>query len=202
VNNSEDKIHTQYLSLRFLYSPVPVFDFSLGWITGLSEREGAEESAGTEISFALVAGGTWLPPSSLRDMVSLGFRWGSGRVNERVGPLRPVTTLDQGKVLEAGLSGLVVINGGYTLQAVEGLSLTLEGRYFLRSDEETYAGPYLKGGEEKALGAETYLSIAWAPVADISLTAGGGAFFPGLGNALDSAAPVQWKTALALMVSF
>ncbi|MDR1973021.1 MAG: hypothetical protein LBQ46_14000 [Treponema sp.] len=202
VNGRDEKIHTQYLSLRFLFSPVPVFDLTLGGIMGFAETTGHAESPGTEISFALLAGGSWAPPSSPRDMLTLEFRWGSGRVNETVGPFRPVTTLAQGKVLNAGLPGLMVASGAYTLQPVEGLSLSLEGLYFIRSDVQTYTSPYLKSGGNKALGAEAYGSIAWVPVADISLTAGGGVFFPGTGNAFDSGAPVLWKAALALMLLF
>jgi hypothetical protein len=80
--------------------------------------------------------------------------------------------------------------------------LNLDARYFLRSDVQTYTSPYLKQTDEKALGAELYAAATWVPVVDISLIAGGGAFFPGMGNALDSGAPVQWKTALALLLSF
>jgi hypothetical protein len=202
VNDRDEKIHTQYLSARFLFSPVPAFDLSLGGIMGFAETTGPAGPADTEISFALPAGVSWAPPSSLPDMVSLGFRWGSGRISERVGPFRPVTALAQGNVLDAGLGGLMVINGGYTLSPADSLSLSLEGRYFLRSDVETYTNACLKGGGEKALGAEVYGSITWVPMVDISVTAGGGAFFPGAGNALDSGAPVLWKAALALMVSF
>jgi hypothetical protein len=202
LNGRDEKIHTQYLSLRFLFSPVPVFDLSLGGIAGFAETTGPAESSVPEISFALPAGVSWTPPPSPRDMVTLGFRWGSGRINERVGPFRPVTTLAQGNILDAGLPGLMVINGGYTLQPVDSLSLSLEGRYFLRSDTQTYTSPYLKSGGNKALGAEAYGLITWVPVADISVTAGGGAFFPDAGNALDSGAPVLWKAALALLLSF
>jgi hypothetical protein len=202
VNEREEALHTQYLSLRFLFSPVPVFDLCLGGVAGFAETTSPAESSDTEISFALVADLSWTPPSFPQDRVTLGFRWGSGHVNERIGPFRPVTTIIQGTVLDAGLPGLMVVNGGYTLQPVEGLSLSLEGRYFLRSDAETYTSPYLKSGGNKALGAEAYGSITWVPVADISVTAGGGVFFPGAGNALDSGAPVLWKAALALLLSF
>ncbi|MDR1908888.1 MAG: hypothetical protein LBQ35_03115 [Spirochaetaceae bacterium] len=199
LNGRDEKIHTQYLSARFLFSPVPVFDLSLGGVAGFAETAGL---SGTEISFALPIGVSWTPPSSLRDVVTLGFRWGSGRVNERIGPFRPVTTISQGNVLDAGLGGLMVINGAYTLSPADTLSLSLEGRYFLRSDVKTYANARLKGGDEKALGAEAYGSITWVPMVDLSLTGGVGVFVPGTGNALDSGAPVLWKAALALLLSF
>jgi hypothetical protein len=155
-----------------------------------------------ELSFALLADASWEPRSSLRDMLSLGFRWGSGRVNETLGPFRPVTTITQGNVLDAGLSGLMVINAAYGIHPLDTLSFSLDGRYFLRSDVETYTNPYLKSGGEKALGAELFASITWVPLVDVSVVAGGGAFFPGMGDALNSDAPVRWKTALALLLSF
>jgi hypothetical protein len=39
-------------------------------------------------------------------------------------------------------------------------------------------------------------------MADISAVFGGGAFFPGMGNAFTSEAPVEWKTVLSLLFSF
>jgi hypothetical protein len=89
----------------------------------------------------------------------------------------------------------MVLSAAYTIVLVDGLSLNLDARYFLRSDVKTYTNPHLKTGGEKALGAELYA------VVDLSLVAGGGAFFPGMGNALNSDAPVVWKTALALLLS-
>jgi hypothetical protein len=202
LNGRAEKIHTQHLSLRLMLSPDPVFDLTLGGIAGLAETQGFAGSSGTEINFALLALAAWAPPSSARDRVTLGFRWGSGRLSTAVGPFRQITAVGQGNVLDTGLAGLVVINGAYLIQPVDGLSLTLDGRYFLRNDTKTYTHPYLRSGGAQALGAELYTGITWVPVLDISLTAGAGAFFPGMGNALSSNAPVEWKTTAALLLSF
>jgi hypothetical protein len=202
LNERDEKIHTQYLSVRFLYSPVPSLDFSLGGIAGLAERTGAAVSADTKASFALLAAASWKPPSAVQDSLTLAFRWGSGQVNERIGPFRPITTITQGNVLDTGLAGLMVLSAAYAMRPVGDLVLNFDARYFLRSDVQTYTSLYLKRTDEKALGAELYAAATWVPVVDISLIAGGGAFFPGMGNALDSGAPVQWKTALALLLSF
>jgi hypothetical protein len=94
------------------------------------------------------------------------------------------------------------MNAAYTVQALESLSASLDARYFLRSDVTTYTNPYLKNGEKKALGAELYASIIWVPMVDVSFVAGCGAFFPGMGNALNSGAPVLWKSTLSLLLSF
>lgn len=191
LNGEEDRLHSQYLSLRFLFSPLPVFSMSAGGVLSLAEQAGAD----TETGLALLLNADWYLPTAWRDMASLGFRWGSGAAegeNESIGPFLPVSSVSQGNVLNSSLSGLTVIRAAYTLRPHESLSLVLDGRYF-----------FLDGGtDNRALGGEVYGSVNWAPVMDITLSAGGGAFFPGTGNALPSGAPVQWLVSAGLTVSF
>jgi hypothetical protein len=199
LNGRENKLDTQYFSFQFLYSPTPVFEVILGGIAGFAERSGD-----ADLGFGLLIDGSWIPPTPVGDMVTLGAHWGSGRINKVVGPLRPVTALSQGNVLRPELPGIILIRAGYTVQVAESLSLNLDARYFLRNDTETYLNPdlELKVSEKKALGAEIYAAATWVPMMDISVIFGGGAFFPGTGNAFVSGAPVLWKSALSLLVSF
>jgi hypothetical protein len=202
LNGRDEKLHTQYLSFRLLFSPDPLIDLNLGGIAGLAEWAGSGGSGDLELSFALLADASWMPPSSAGDLLTLGFRWGSGQLNETIGPLRPISSLGQGNVLGTGLSGLMVITAAYTIQVLEGLSFNLDARYFLRGDDKTYTNRYLKSTDETALGAEVYGTITWGPMVDIWMVLGGGAFLPGTGNALASSAPIEWKTALSLVFSF
>jgi hypothetical protein len=199
LNERKDKLDTQYFSFQFLYSPDPVFEVILGGIVGFAERPGD-----ADLGFGLLIDGSWLPPTPVGDMITLGAHWGSGRVNKVVGPLRPVTAISQGNVLNAELPGIFLIRAGYTVQAAESLSLNLDARYFWRNDTKTYSNGdlELKASEKKALGAEIYAALTWAPVMDVSVIFGGGAFFPGAGNAFVSGAPVLWKSALSLLLSF
>jgi hypothetical protein len=202
LNGRDERLNSQYLSFRFLFSPAPVLDLSLGGIGGLAQWTGSGASDGAEFSFALFADVSWIPPSPIGDIAALGFRWGSGRINETIGPLRPVNTLGQGNVLGTELSGVMIIKAAYTVQVLRSLSLNFDARYFLRSDDKTYTNRHLKSSGETALGAEFYAAMTWTPLADISVIFGGGAFFPGMGNAFNTDAPVQWKTALSLLFSF
>jgi hypothetical protein len=195
LNGEDDRLHTQYLSLRFLFSPLPVFSINSGGVLGLEEQAEAD----TETGLALLLNADWYLPTALRDMVSLGFRWGSGVMDGEsggVGPFLPVSSISQGNVLNSSLSGLMVLRTAYTVRPYENLSLVLDGRYFFLANRAD------SGTDNKALGGELYGSLNWAPVMDITLTAGGGAFFPGMGNALPSGAPVQWLVSTGLTVSF
>jgi hypothetical protein len=115
-----------------------------------------------------------------------------------MGPFLPVSSISQGNVLNSGLSGLMVIRSAYTIRPHESLSLVLDGRYFFLSGD---AGQE-NGAGNKALGGELYGSVHWSPVMDMTLSAGGGAFFPDTGNALPSGAPVQWLVSAGLRLSF
>ncbi|GHV96430.1 hypothetical protein AGMMS50293_27500 [Spirochaetia bacterium] len=197
VNDSDDKLNTQYIDLRFLFSPVSGFDLTLGAVIGIAEPEDSD----TELNLAGLVRAGWQPPTMAQDLITLGIRWGSGKVSDSIRPFRPVTTVSEGNVLDAALPGLMVFNAGYTIRPVQTLSLGLEGRYFLRSDLETFSDTWLKDSDERAIGGELYGSITWVPVVDISVVLGGGAFFPGLGNALKSDAPARWKLAMAFVLS-
>jgi hypothetical protein len=191
LNGEDDRLHSQYLSLRFLFSPLPVFSINAGGVFGLAEQAETD----TKTGLALLINASWYLPTAWQDMASLGFRWASGVTDgedEGPGPFLPVSSISQGHVLNSGLSGLMLLHAAYTLRPHESLSLVLDGRYFFLNN----------GGDKTALGGELYGSVNWAPVMDVTLTAGGGAFFPGMGNALPSDAPVQWLVSAGLTVSF
>ncbi|MDR1932651.1 MAG: hypothetical protein LBQ57_07520, partial [Spirochaetales bacterium] len=113
LNGEEDRLHTQYLSLRFLFSPLPAFGINAGAVLGLAEQAETD----TKTSLALLLDADWYLPTAWQDMVSLGFRWGSGAANGEnggMGPFLPVSSISQGNVLNSGLSGLMVIRSAYT----------------------------------------------------------------------------------------
>jgi hypothetical protein len=191
LNGTDDWLHSQYLSLRFLFSPLPVFTVTTGGVLGLTEQ--AERDI--KIAPALLVDAGWYLPTALRDMVSLGFRWGSGGTDKEsggMGSFLPVTCISQGNVWSSTLPGLMLIRAAYTLRPHETLALALDGRYFFLDNNR----------DEKALGGEIYVSITWAPVIDTALTVGAGVFLPNTGNALPSGTPPRWLVSLGLTVSF
>jgi hypothetical protein len=190
LNGTDDWLHSQYLSLRFLFSPLPFFSITTGGVLGLVEQTGIDP----KIAPALLIDTGWYLPMALRDRVSLEFRWGSGGTagESGMGPFLPVMSISQGNVWNSTLPGLMLIRAAYTLRPHETLSLTLDGRYFFL-DGDT---------DKKALGGEIYASAVWAPVTDVSLLFGAGVFLPNTGNALPSGTPPRWLVSLGLTVSF
>jgi hypothetical protein len=198
LNAAADWLHSQYLSLRFLFSPLPTFAIGAGAVLELTEQAETD----TKTALALLVNADWHPPTAWRDMATLGFRWGSGKTGKTgengggLGPFLPVTSISQGNVLNSALSGLTVIRAAYTLRPHDTLSLTLDGRYFLldkAGDPDTDA---------KALGGELSASVSWAPVMDTALSFVTGAFIPGTGNVLPSGDPPRWLVSLGLTFSF
>jgi hypothetical protein len=190
LNGTDDWLHSQCFSLRFLFSPLPVFTITTGGVLGLAEQAGMD----LKIAPALLIDAGWYLPTALQDRVSLGFRWGSGGTagESGMGPFLPVTSISQGNVWNSTLPGLILIRAAYTLRPHETLSLTLDGRYFFLDRDV----------DKKALGGEIYASAVWAPVTDVSLLFGAGVFFPNKGNVLPSGTPLRWLVSLGLTVSF
>jgi hypothetical protein len=198
LNNTEDRVHSQYLSLRFLFSPLPDFALTAGAVLELTEQAGADLQTAT----ALLVNAEWYPPTAWPDMAALGFRWGSGGTGGSLGTFLPVSSVSQGKVWNSPLSGLAVIHAAYTLRPHETLSLTMEGRYFfLSGDTDAYINMYTNA-DKKALGGELYVSASWAPVMDAALILGAGAFIPGTGRVLPPEDPPRWLASLGLTLSF
>jgi hypothetical protein len=188
LNGKEDSLHSQYLSARFRLSPLTALSLSAGGVLSLVEQgEGAMETG-----LALVFNADWSLPTAIQDLASLGCSWGSGGDSFGLDLFRPLSSVGRGKILSLDLAGSMVVRVTYTLRPYETLSLALEGRYFFLD----------KGTDRGALGGELYGSAQWAPVSDLTLTAGGGAFFPGTGTILPSDAALQWLASAGLRVSF
>jgi hypothetical protein len=107
-------------------------------------------------------------------------------------------------VFSPALGGLSTLRGAYTLRPLSALSLTAEFSYFIRTDTKTFRDsrdPDKLEADGYFLGGECYAAVAWTPLPDLALTLGGGAFFPGLGDAFTESAAIRWQAALALILS-
>ena len=202
LNAAEEKLDSQYCSLRFYFSPLPSVYARLGTVIGFAEYRTTGDTEG-QINLALSAGLDWALPGAAEDAVSFSVVWASGGIdNSFLGPFRPITMFSSSGVLSAGVAGLGRLRGSDTVRLLENLSLDLDCRYFFRGNLETFDTlPLTADRGERALGGELYGSVIWVPVSDISVVCGAGLFFPGLGNAVQGAAPPRWKSTLTLTFS-
>jgi hypothetical protein len=202
LNAAAETLNTQYLSLKFTFSPRPSIYARAGAVMGFARlRDGG--SGDGEINLALNLGLDWALPGMLEDALSFGIVWASGDHDSSLGPFRSVTLLSPSSVLSTGMAAIASLRGNYTVRLRENLSLGLDCRYFFRGNLDILDTLPLKAEKwKRALGGEIYGSAVWVPVSDISVVWGGGLFFPSLGNAVQKDTPPRWKTALTLTFSF
>ena len=121
-------------------------------------------------------------------------------IDNHIAPFVPITTVPQGGVLRAKLSGLSMISLDYTGRLSETVSIQLTNSYFVLSDLTTYEG-LISGRDGHFLGNEFYGRVIWSPVSDLYINFGGGVFLPSLGNA-DKNADLIWRAELAVKLAF
>jgi hypothetical protein len=194
MNGEESTYHSQYLVAKASV-PVSDFIFTLGGTAEFIEK--TEEDL--KFAFAGMASIGWMLPTSIQDRLSLGGRFSSGVKGDRIDAFMPLTTESQGLVLKAKLSGLSDIELQYIARLHQTFSLDLLASYFIRSDLGTYQG-YPGGTDGYMLGAEGYARAIWAPVSDLRVTLGGGAFLPQLGD-VNKDADMMWRAELNVVLS-
>jgi hypothetical protein len=194
--NSPDalyRIHTQYLTTRYTFSPVETLSLAGAAALGLGEARNFFTF------FAVTAGVDWEVPGPQIDMLQGEYRWTSGAVNQGIRAFMPITAVPQGQVFSPQLTGLMTLKGKYTIRTGSTFSLSAEGTYFIRTDGVTIHGSDFPASASYLLGAEFYSSLLWAPMSDLMLNLGFGAFFPQLGNVFDEDAPIRWRVAVGLV---
>jgi hypothetical protein len=129
------------------------------------------------------------------------LRWAGGVANNGITAFTPLNPLSPGKVFTPDLSGLMTVKGNYTARLHRTFSASLEGTYFIRTDGETLKGAEYPPSAARFLGGEVYGTLLWAPKSDLSLTLGGGAFFPDWGDVFVPEAPARWKINAGLLMS-
>jgi hypothetical protein len=152
-------------------------------------------------NFAAGGGVDWEAPGALQDMVQVEVSWSSGAVNDRVIAFSPITSIAQGEVFRPKLSGLMAVKGKYTARPYRTVSASAALNYFIRTDGVTLTGEDYPPSSSRLMGGELYGTLLWAPVEDLMLTLGGGAFFPAWGDVFAPDAPVRWKAAVGFIFS-
>jgi hypothetical protein len=196
VNNAP-ALHSQYAELRFGIDAADPLRFTLTGTGSLAESEGVEEPrAGFAAAFVM----DWDMPGALTDMLSAELRWGSGAVNERIGPFIPVSGIAQGTVFTPTLPGLMNARAGYTARIGNILSLSPEAVFFWRTDTETFKDTELdSASQDRFLGTEVYGSLVLAFRSALRMVAGGGVFFPS--GVFVETAGIRWKINAGIILS-
>ncbi|GHT87650.1 hypothetical protein FACS1894137_15200 [Spirochaetia bacterium] len=189
-----DTLHSQYLELSYRIDPLDPLHLTIAGVGGLSERPDLG------FGFAAFIGADWEPPAAVQDLLSLELRWSSGRVDDTLGAYLPVSGISVGEIYTPRFSGLLYAGTAYTVRLVEALSIKMGAGYFIRTDLETLQDEFKK--DAYTLGGELFGSLVWAPQSAISISAGGGAFIPGMGSAFGTNDKVRSKARLGMMISF
>ena len=195
LSGRERLYHSVYLMAK-LSIPVKSFVLEAG---GCAEL--AIASQRYYAGFAGELGVGWYLPTSIQDRLMLLARISNGSIlDNHIAPFVPITTIPQGGVLRAKLSGLSMISLDYTARFHETFSIQVTSSYFVLSDLISYEGP-IKGRDGYFLGNEFYGRVIWSPVSDVYIACGGGVFLPSLGNA-DRNADMLWRAELVVKMVF
>jgi len=189
LNGKVDYLNSQYVEAKYEFYPTK----SIGVTAGVLLQT-MQNSKGGAAAFGLFAGMGAEVPGALNDWVNAYIKFTSDSTNKDLPPFTPINSVNQGQVFQEPLSGLMVVSGDYNLRINR--SMYTEGflRYYIR----TYDDPSTEGN---LYGAEIWGAFAWQPFDDVRLTAGGGLFFPGLGNVYDDTDPM-WKINAVFTMSF
>jgi hypothetical protein len=197
VNDDSEKLHTQYLELRFGADPLDPLHLTLGGIGEFLQRP--DEFRGSVAAFG---GADWEVPGTLTDMLSAEALWTSGRSGEQIRAFTPVSGRNAGRVFDGGTGALMKTALSYRVRPLGSVSLEAGGAYFIRTDLETLRDSELDGdSDSRLLGGEVYGSLLWAPDPAFRFSMGGGAFFPKWGDAYREDAPVKWKVNVGMTLS-
>jgi len=157
---SGEKLNSQYLATR-LTMPVKAFVIDLG---GCLEM--IQDSDDSGLAFAGELGVGWMLPVFAQSQLSLLGRYFSGAAEgSAVRAFQPVTSMPQGDVLKAKLSGLSMISLDYTARFNRYFSAGLSSSFFADS----------RGSFS---GNEFFGKLYWSPASDLWLNLSGGVFFP------------------------
>ncbi|GHV45172.1 hypothetical protein AGMMS49546_30390 [Spirochaetia bacterium] len=206
VNGSTERgntLHSQYLETQLIAEPWNPLSLTFAGLVSLMESEDTVGKAILRTGFAASAGANWEVPTSMQDMLTLQLRWTSGRSGDNIGAYLPLSGVSVGEVFTPRISALLYGKAAYTLRPIPAISVEGSFGYFVRTDTETLKDGNLKvGSEARTLGGEFSGNLIWAVQSDVQVSAGGGAFFPAMGDAFRTDTDVRWKLKCGVIVSF
>jgi len=196
-DSGDDKLNSQYFSVGVSF-PVNSFIFDIGGCFELIEYNNK-----TSPAFAADIGLTYILPTKLEKQIKLSGRYSSGvSEDESVGAFLPLTTIPQGDVIDAKLSGLSLLSLDFIGRLSKPLSTNVSFTYFIRNDLGTYSYYPVLGTNSDGhfVGAELFGRLVWNITSGARMNFGTGVFLPKLGNAAPDAS-MLWRTKLNLILS-
>jgi len=151
--------------------------------------------------FVVELGVGLVPPIPLSSKLSLLARYASGASGGNAFAFLPVTTVGQGNILGAKLSGISMFSLDYSARLFDTLLAGISSSYFIRNDSKTFNTYPLSGedGGGNLLGNEFFARLLWSPFSDIQVNLGGGVFLPSMGNAAPNA-DSSWRVELNVIL--
>jgi hypothetical protein len=188
-------LHSQYLTAKYRIEVLDTLRLGLTGIAALAELD-----RDTRGSFAGVLEADWDVPGNLADMLIGELQWGTGAVNDDIGPFLPINRITRGLVFTPNLPGLMSARASYAARLRRTLSLNAASAIFFRTDVETFDDAELNpASRNRYLGTEFYGQLAWAPQSPLRITLGAGLFVPGAAFVKD--ADPRWKINMGLILS-
>jgi len=194
---SDEALHTQYLTGKLSF-PLNPYQFDIGGSFALIQY--LEE---THIMYAAELAVFWTLPFSFPSRLSFLGRYSSGiSENRTTMAFLPLTTKQQGSVIEANTPGTSMLSLEYLVRLQETVSASLSSSYFIRNDLYTYAGYPIGPATDSGhfLGNEFFGRLYWNPFTDLALNLGAGIFLPSLGD-VEPDADIIWRINLNLILS-
>ena len=201
LNDRENRYHSQYLVFK-AGMPLKSFIFDLGFCVEAAELSGEDSDPEFNIGFAGELGVGWRLPTPITDSLNFTARLSNGKMDDDsvIAAFVPITTMTQGDIIKAKLSGLSMLRLDYSFRLGESFLFNLADSYFILSDLGTYSG--LPGGRDgHFLGNEFSGRLIWSPLSDLRLDLGGGVFLPSMGNAAAKEDPI-WRVELNAVLIF
>ena len=191
LNGNDEALHSQYGEVQAIFYPLSTMSVSAGALFQAMESS----DSGFSSAFGILARFRTDIPGPLNDWLNITGKFTSGSWNDSIGAFTPLSSVTQGDVFKGTLSGLALVSADYNVRIINSLLVSGALRYFILTWDDPAA-------EGKLAGGEVWASVGWQPLDDIRLNLGGGAFFPGLGNAKLYEDKAQWKLSAGLTVSF
>jgi len=188
-----EALNSEYIAGK-LTLPVQAFSFDLG---GGFELIQQGNKAGT--GFLVELGIGFAPPIPLSSKLSLLAHYASGG---NTFAFLPVTTIGQGNILGAKLSGITMIQADYSARLLDTLQAGISSSYFILNDLKAYTGYPIPEGKTSGgylLGNEFFARLLWSPFSDIHANLGGGVFLPSMGDAAPKAIS-SWRVEMNVIL--
>jgi len=201
MSRQEEKYHSEYLSLK-AGMPFNSFLFEAGVsLEAFQSKLAAEQSLAFKTALAGEIGIHYTPASSFSSRLSFTGRYASGDGNKLFGAFIPITAKRYGEIFQSKITGLTVLDLGYSARFIDSFATSINASYFIRNDFETPSSHSIVNDTEKdgkLLGAEIFTHFIWSPLSDLQFNLGAGTFMPVFGNVWPDAKNV-WRIDLSIV---